>query len=169
MVMASFFIPTTLDASREKKGSEDKQEAKKVKTVCKRTTVSGIEFEVCVPEQNLPGTEILCTAKVTNNSKGKVTYTYSSTFRYLTFEIKNSKGTPVPYSAFGKLVFDGRDSRNTELDLEPGRFLYLTYNISRFFDMSLVDNYTMTVAFRKFKVNGANLSVDDVRFSVMDK
>ena len=65
LTLISLFLATTLEGAVGKD---------KVKNVCKRAEFSGLELEVCVPEQSNPGSEIICTVTATYKSKKPIGY-----------------------------------------------------------------------------------------------
>ena len=93
LTLISLFLATTLEGAVGKD---------KVKNVCKRAEFSGLELEVCVPEQSNPGSEIICTVTATNKSKKPIGYVrqganvVESHLRHFSWEIKGRTGKLFP-------------------------------------------------------------------------
>ena len=151
-------IPTMLDAAGEKK----------VKPACKRSEVAGLVLEVCVPEKSSAGAPINCIVTVTNTSKDTIAYEFTSTLREFILEIKDREGTVVPFTRYGKLLFEGDDFRFIQQKLGPGESLTLAYDLTRCFDLTIVDDYTLSAVSRYSIIKNMKISVDSLRFSVSE-
>ncbi len=172
LVLVSFSIPIILDAEGGKKeapAEKKKLAEKKVELACKRLELSGLVLEVCLPEKNVAGAPIACIVTVTNKSKETITYEYTSTLREFIMEIRDPKGTVVPYTRFGKLVFEGKDVRFIQMKLRPGEDLTLVYDLTRCFDLSMADDYSLSAVSRQTWINEKKISVDALKFSVKDR
>jgi len=153
-------------------------EKKAVKTVCKRAAASGLELEVCVPEQSQVGSEIICTVSVTNMSKNSIEYTWHgsgdfrsySQFRHFFVDIKDSGGKLVPRTRFGKMIAEaGHDSKVVTYTLKPGASIgAIPFNLTRVFDLSISGEYSIEINGGVLFSLPGKLAVDSVRFSLVE-
>jgi len=130
-------------------------EKKAVKAVCKRALASGLELEVCVPEQSHVGSEIICTVTVTNKSMNSIDYTWHgsgdfrsySQFRHFPVDIKDSGGKHVPRTRFGKMIAEGgHDAKVVTYTLKPGESTgAIPFNLARVFDLSISGDYSIGI------------------------
>ena len=165
LVIVSFSLPAILEAEGKKTvGPKEK----KMEMACKRSEVAGLVLEVCAPGKSNAGTALVCAITVTNTAKETVAYLYTTDLRSFVLEIKDSKGTVVPYSRYGKTVFEGRDLRFIDKKLEPGNGFTVEYDLSRCFDLSLAGDYSLSAVSRQPLVKGMKISIDSLRFSVKD-
>jgi hypothetical protein len=172
VVIVSFCIPAFLNAEGEKKEPRAQEKAageKKMQPACKRSEIAGLVLEVCVPEKNIAGAPFACTIKVTNTANGAITYVFTTSVRMFVLEIKDLKGTPIPYTRFGKSVFEGEDTRFLERTLAPGQSILLQYDLTRYFDLTIADDYSLSVVSRQNWMKDKKISVDALKFSVKDR
>ena len=158
VTLLMLFIPTMLDAAGEKK----------VNPARKRSEVAGLVLEVCVPENSIAGAPIACTVTVTNTSKDNIIYVFTTWPRTFVMEIKGPKGTVVPLTRYGKSVFEGEDFSFKERTLAPGQSILLQYDLTRYFDLTLADDYSLSVVSRQNWINEKKISVDALKFSVKE-
>jgi hypothetical protein len=173
VVFVSFSISAVLKGEGERKEApaQEKKAAgeKNVKPACKRSEVAGLVLEVCVPENSIAGAPIACTVTVTNTSKDTIIYEFTSWPRTFVMEIKGPKGTVVPLTRYGKSVFEGEVARFIARELKPGQSITLTYDLNRCFDLSMVDDYSLSAVSRQTWINKKKISVDGLIFSVKDR
>jgi hypothetical protein len=165
--LLSLLVPSMLEAAGDKKG--EPAGAKKAKQACKRSEISGLVLEVCVPAENIIGARIICTVTVTNKSKQRIRYDKTGPLREFVIEIKDREGTAAAYTRFGKLVFEGEDISFIRRQLAPGESHTLEYDLTRCFDLSMADGYSLSAVSRYDLVKEMQISVDSVRFSVKER
>jgi hypothetical protein len=172
VVFVGVSVPTILEAEGERKETppHEKKAAgeKKVKPACKRSDVAGLVFEVCLPENNIAGGPIACTVILTNTSPNTISYIHTTASRAFILEIKDPKGTFVPLTRYGKLVFEGEDLRFIDRKLKPGQSIELTYDLTRCFDLSMPDDYSLSAVSRQTWINEKKISVEGLKFSVKE-
>jgi hypothetical protein len=167
-MLINLFLATTLE------GAGDKD---KVKPVCKRAELSGLELEACVLEQSKAGSEIICTVIVTNKSKKPIVYgkqganVVESHLRHFVWELKNAHGKVVPKTRYGKRVLEEEfDTKFVGQTLRPGESVKMVvFNLARVFDLSEVGEYSLKVTPRCFMIaepGREEISVDGVCFTI---
>jgi hypothetical protein len=121
---------------------------RKSKTRCVSTEKSGVQLSVCLPETAVVGSEITCRVTLINVSKKTIAFDHSQwpPFGDFDFKIESAWGS-VRRNKYGDLLMSEPPlfGRSQRMDIEPGSSISSTYNMTRFFDMSMSGSYLITV------------------------
>jgi len=109
----------------------------------------GVHLVVDVPPKPFAGTEIVIKLIVQNDSNEEIWFAETLLFRDYSFEIKDSSGTIVPMTRFGRLIFAGDNSeegRRISRELASGKNISEGFNIARLWDLTISGRYNVSVS-----------------------
>lgn len=151
----------------------DENEKEHAMAEVRTVTVGQVSLRVSIAARCVAGHEILCEVSMTNAGNREVSYGHISAYKDFAVEVKNTTNGPVPLTLFGKLNQEGEVWRikHTLRKLLPGKTLSCRYNLSRFFDLSVSGDYTLTVSREINQFSGDNyavLKVERIPFTVIE-
>ena len=166
-ILSIFFILSivTMVAAMENRAQERSKDGKAAKLSCNKSENADVELDICLPAQDKVGAEIKCLVNLTNKKDYALRYLSASHLRDFQIEIKDSVRKVVAYTAYGSLTIAGVSNKKVLEELGPNQSLSMTYDLTRFFDLTAADRYTIRVSRR---INGENISVS-ATFAVIDE
>jgi len=122
-------------------------EAKQQDAPNERTVVeSGIELKIAADTEGPAGGPVELTVVLTNRGEKPVYHYHIAYYNDFTFEVKDRKGQPVPFTTFGKGVQgSGWIGSRTTQRLDPGESYSVRFNLARMFDLSMPGKYEVGV------------------------
>jgi hypothetical protein len=134
-----FFTATELSGPSPK--DQPKDPSKNFTSVSK----NGVRLTIAAPKRAVAGELLVLGVTMKNESTDSVFYLTSSGIDFLGFEIVDPKDNKVPKTRYGMRALGHLPGSYVTGEIKAGQERALSIPISRLFDLSTVDTYTVTV------------------------